>query len=190
MRPRVVSAARRCRRSALGIGPSLPSRPTAPRRPRAGTGRRASPPSSTALIRGLVEDGRRQAVAGRRTDEEFLRRAYLDLLGRIPNVQEARAFLARPGSRTSGRSWSSTCSNHPDYAKNFANQWTILLIGRKRPGADGRPRGPDRLAPQAVRRRTGPGTRSSTTWSRPRARTRRTARSTSPSPTWSSAPSR
>jgi|GEM_PF-1578728 len=27
------------------------------------------------------------------TDEEYLRRAYLDLLGRIPDVQEARAFL-------------------------------------------------------------------------------------------------
>ena len=27
------------------------------------------------------------------TDEEYLRRAYLDLLGRIPIVQEARAFL-------------------------------------------------------------------------------------------------
>src|SRR5258708_6831907 len=26
-------------------------------------------------------------------DEEFLRRAYLDVLGRIPNVREANAFL-------------------------------------------------------------------------------------------------
>ena len=28
------------------------------------------------------------------TDEEFLRRAYLDVLGRIPNIKEAKAFLA------------------------------------------------------------------------------------------------
>src|SRR5262245_56808239 len=28
------------------------------------------------------------------TDEEFLRRAYLDLFGRIPNIHEARSFLA------------------------------------------------------------------------------------------------
>src|SRR4051812_42588353 len=27
------------------------------------------------------------------SDEEFLRRAYLDVLGRIPNIQEASAFL-------------------------------------------------------------------------------------------------
>ena len=36
------------------------------------------------------------------SDEEFLRRAYLDLLGRIPNVQEARAFLHDQGAGQAG----------------------------------------------------------------------------------------
>ena len=36
------------------------------------------------------------------TDEEYLRRAYLDLLGRIPSVQEARAFLADQGDGQAG----------------------------------------------------------------------------------------
>ena len=67
------------------------------------------------------------------TDEEFLRRAYLDLLGRIPNVQEARAFL-QTREATSGRSWSSTCSSIPTTPRTSRTQWTILLIGRGNQG--------------------------------------------------------
>jgi hypothetical protein len=65
------------------------------------------------------------------TDEEFLRRAYLDLLGRIPNVEEATAFLRAkdPGKRAKLVEY---LLNHADFAKNFANQWTVLLIGRGR----------------------------------------------------------
>jgi hypothetical protein len=67
------------------------------------------------------------------TDEEFLRRAYLDLLGRIPNVQEARGFLA---TRENGKREKLVehLLNHPDYAKNFATQWSVLLIGRGNEG--------------------------------------------------------
>jgi len=63
------------------------------------------------------------------TDEEFLRRAYLDLLGRIPTVEEARAFLIMKGSDKRPK-LIEYLLNHPDYAKNFASQWAILLIGR------------------------------------------------------------
>jgi hypothetical protein len=64
------------------------------------------------------------------TEEEFLRRAYLDLIGRIPNIQEATAYLT---SKESGkrRKLVEYLLNHPDYAKNFANVWTVLLIGRR-----------------------------------------------------------
>jgi hypothetical protein len=64
------------------------------------------------------------------TDEEFLRRVYLDLIGRIPNIQEASGFLQ---AKESGKRQKLVeyLINHPDYAKNFANQWTVLLIGRK-----------------------------------------------------------
>jgi hypothetical protein len=65
------------------------------------------------------------------TDEEFLRRVYLDLLGRIPNVREAQAYL---NSHEAGKRQKLVeyLLNHPDYARNFANQWTVLLLGRKR----------------------------------------------------------
>jgi hypothetical protein len=66
------------------------------------------------------------------TDEEFLRRAYLDLLGRIPNIDEASGFLGsrEPGKRAKLIEY---LLNQPDYAKNFGTQWKVLLIGRKRP---------------------------------------------------------
>ena len=65
------------------------------------------------------------------TDEEYLRRVYLDVLGRIPTIKEAQAFL---GSRESGKRQKLVdyLLNQPDYARNFANQWEVLLLGRKR----------------------------------------------------------
>jgi hypothetical protein len=67
------------------------------------------------------------------SDEEFLRRAYLDLVGRIPNVQEARSFL-QTKERDKREKLVAYLIEHPDYAKNFATQWTILLIGRGNQG--------------------------------------------------------
>jgi len=64
------------------------------------------------------------------TDEEFLRRAYLDVLGRIPNVEEATAFLhvREKGKRAKLVEY---LLKHEDFAKNFGNVWTVVLIGRK-----------------------------------------------------------
>ena len=67
------------------------------------------------------------------SDDEFLRRVYLDLLGRIPNVQEAHAFLQTRESDKREK-LVEYLLNHPDFAKNFATQWTILLIGRGNQG--------------------------------------------------------
>jgi hypothetical protein len=67
------------------------------------------------------------------SDDEFLRRAYLDVLGRIPNVQEARAFLNTRESDKRGK-LVEYLLNHPDYAKNMATQWSVLLIGRGNQG--------------------------------------------------------
>lgn len=66
-------------------------------------------------------------------DSEFLRRAYLDLLGRIPNIEEASAFLnsKEAGKRTKLVEY---LLDHPDFAKNFANQWMVILIGRQNQG--------------------------------------------------------
>jgi hypothetical protein len=67
------------------------------------------------------------------SDEEFLRRVYLDVLGRIPTIPEARAFLQ---TRESGKREKliDYLLSHPDYPKNFATQWTVLLIGRGNQG--------------------------------------------------------
>lgn len=64
------------------------------------------------------------------TDAEFLRRAYLDLLGRIPNVAESRAFLTskEPDKRAK---LVNTLLEHPDFPRYFANEFTILLVGRR-----------------------------------------------------------
>jgi hypothetical protein len=66
-------------------------------------------------------------------DADFLRRAYLDLLGRIPTVQEATAFLESrdKGKRTKLVEY---LLAHPDYPKNFGNVWTVILIGRQNQG--------------------------------------------------------
>ena len=67
------------------------------------------------------------------SDEEYVRRVYLDLLGRIPTVDESLAFL---GSKESGkrRKLVEILLNNPEFAKNFGSQWTILLIGRQNQG--------------------------------------------------------
>ncbi|MHC5538571.1 DUF1553 domain-containing protein [Singulisphaera rosea] len=64
------------------------------------------------------------------TDEEYLRRAYLDVLGRIPNIDEASAFLhsKEKGKRAKLVEY---LLKHEDFAKNFANEWTVTLIGRQ-----------------------------------------------------------
>ena len=65
-------------------------------------------------------------------DAEFLRRAYLDVLGRIPNIKEANAFLGNkdPGRRAKLVDY---LLASPDYPKHFATLWKVTLLGRKRP---------------------------------------------------------
>lgn len=65
------------------------------------------------------------------SDAEFQRRLYLDLLGRIPNVKEAEAFLNAKDSGKRAKEIEYVLAN-PDFAKNMANAWTVLLVGRKR----------------------------------------------------------
>lgn len=65
------------------------------------------------------------------TDEEFLRRVYLDIIGRIPNVSEAQAFHSAKDKGKRQKLVDYLLEN-PDYPKNFANIWTVTLIGRKR----------------------------------------------------------
>jgi hypothetical protein len=61
------------------------------------------------------------------TDEEFVRRVYLDLAGRIPSVAEVRAFLAdrRADKR---RRLVEKLLDGPRYVSHFVQVWRALLL--------------------------------------------------------------
>ena len=61
------------------------------------------------------------------TDAEFLRRVTLDIVGRIPTVAEARAFLddSTPGKR---RALVERLLASPGYANHFTDVWRGLLL--------------------------------------------------------------
>lgn len=63
------------------------------------------------------------------SDAEFLRRAYLDLLGRIPNIKETRLFLDSKDKEKRSKLIEALL-DHSDFPKNFANVWAVVLIGR------------------------------------------------------------
>jgi hypothetical protein len=67
------------------------------------------------------------------SDDEFMRRAYLDVLGRIPNIVEAKAFLSSKDAGRRAKLVEYLLAN-PDYEKNFATVWKIVLIGRQNQG--------------------------------------------------------
>ena len=59
-------------------------------------------------------------------DAKFLRRVYLDLIGRLPSADEARAFLAgdSPARR---QELVNALLERPEYADHWANLWVDLL---------------------------------------------------------------
>ena len=69
------------------------------------------------------------------TDEEFLRRAYLDVLGRIPNIREASDFLRGKDAGKRAKLVEYLLAS-PDYPKNFATLWKVILLGRKAPARE------------------------------------------------------
>jgi hypothetical protein len=59
-------------------------------------------------------------------DATFLRRAYLDVIGRLPTPAEARAFLADPAPDKRAR-LVDRLLERPEYADYWANKWADLL---------------------------------------------------------------
>jgi Protein of unknown function (DUF1549)/Protein of unknown function (DUF1553) len=59
-------------------------------------------------------------------DHTFLRRAYLDVIGRVPTPDEARAFLADT-SATKRDELVDALLARPEYADYWANKWADLL---------------------------------------------------------------
>ena len=73
------------------------------------------------------------------TDNEWCRRAYLDLLGRIPTVDELQAYLASGGpdkrakliDKLMGEGTDKNAEAYlEEYARNWSTIYSILLVGR------------------------------------------------------------
>src|SRR5262249_9972613 len=59
-------------------------------------------------------------------DHTFLRRAYLDVIGRLPTPEEARAFLADAAADKRAK-LVDRLLERPEYADYWANKWADLL---------------------------------------------------------------
>lgn len=66
------------------------------------------------------------------SDEEWVRRVYLDLAGRIPTLTEAREFMNDKNPRKRAMLVDALLE-HEDYVRNFTTIWTNNSIGRGAP---------------------------------------------------------
>lgn len=66
------------------------------------------------------------------TDGEWCRRVYLDILGRIPTVDEVTQFLSDRSSEKKLRLVNKLLSDEyiEEYSRNWSNIWTTFLLGR------------------------------------------------------------
>lgn len=103
-------------RPAVPLGPELPEIPT-----------------STNIIDTLLfENLQRLGIPPSElcTDEIYLRRVSLDLVGRLPNADERQRYWSA-SSETRRSKLVDELLVHPDYADFFANKWTSLLKNRR-----------------------------------------------------------
>lgn len=88
--------------------------------------------AAPAVIDRFVELGwkERQARPARTADDAtFVRRVYLDLLGRIPSTEETAAFLARP-ARDRRAALVDTLLADPEHARHLREVFDYVLMGR------------------------------------------------------------
>ena len=64
------------------------------------------------------------------SDDEFLRRAYLDITGVIPTAEQGRGLPRRHDRRTSARSCIDELLASPHYGRRMADIWTAKLFPR------------------------------------------------------------
>ena len=69
----------------------------------------------------------RSCPRSRSTDALFLRRAYLDAIGRLPDPAEARAFLADDSARETRSKLVDRLVGRPEFADFWALKWADLL---------------------------------------------------------------
>jgi hypothetical protein len=78
----------------------------------------------------LVETEQVTPLAAPAGDSDFLRRIYLDLIGRVPSVTEARAFLADTAANKRETVVDRLLSL-PDYARHMSEVFDIALMERR-----------------------------------------------------------
>lgn len=83
------------------------------------------------MIRQGYEDNE-IAPSGPAGDDEWIRRVYLDVLGRIPTLTEVKAFLEDESVRKRPAVIETLLAS-PDYIRNFTTIWTNNCIGRATP---------------------------------------------------------
>lgn len=100
------------------------------------------PASQFNFIDALVDEKLRQMKilpSGLCTDEEFIRRVYIDLVGLPPRAEEVRAFMGdtRPGQLKRNELVDRLISS-PDFVEQWTNKWSDLLeVNRKFLGEPG-----------------------------------------------------
>ncbi len=62
-------------------------------------------------------------------DYEFVRRASLDIIGRIATLDEIKTFMADPPERRRSLLIERLLKS-PEFGENFANNWTVMLLTR------------------------------------------------------------
>jgi hypothetical protein len=82
-----------------------------------------------ARIDGLIAD-RAEQPGLPASDAEFLRRVYLDLAGRIPSAEEARAFLADEATDKRGKLIEALLGG-PDYPRRMQEAFDVMLMERR-----------------------------------------------------------
>ena len=74
--------------------------------------------------------------SGEASDETFLRRVYLDIIGRLPTPAETREFIeaskqaasSEPNAKANlRRQWVDRLLDRPEYVDHWSNQWADLL---------------------------------------------------------------
>lgn len=76
---------------------------------------------------------RNVSPAGKSNDSEFLRRVYLDLLGVIPTLTEAEAFIANPDPHKREKLIDQLLE-HPRFGVHQSDVWDQVFFGRNPPG--------------------------------------------------------
>jgi len=122
----------------LGLGVVLAPNAATGQSPTSGTPSGSASVNDDAVVAFINEQIEKQWAENKITpskfanDYEWLRRVHLDVLGRIPSVPEINNFLKRP-AETRRREEIRSLLKDEDYAKHWANLWTVWLVTRTNP---------------------------------------------------------